>query len=77
MDDKEQRIRERAHEIWESEGRREGDDMAHWHRARQELGEPDVQEVNEQASRQFNEGDDKDGAATNLDITKARFGSPD
>lgn len=77
MDDKEQRIRDRAHEIWESEGRREGDDMAHWHRARQELDEPDVQQVNEEASRQFNEGDEKDGSTTNTDITKARFGSPD
>lgn len=34
----EQRIRERAHAIWEAEGRPEGCDQDHWHRACRELG---------------------------------------
>lgn len=76
MDDKEQRIRDRAHAIWESEGRREGDDIAHWHRARQEVEGQGVEQANEQASREFNEGDG-DEAGVSTDMTKARFGSPD
>lgn len=34
----EQRIRERAHAIWEAEGRPEGRDREHWQRACRELG---------------------------------------
>jgi hypothetical protein len=34
----EERIRQRAHEIWESEGR-SGDPQDHWHRAERELSE--------------------------------------
>jgi hypothetical protein len=37
MDD-EQRIRERAHAIWEAEGRPEGCEKDHWQRACRELG---------------------------------------
>lgn len=36
MDDNE-RIKQRAHEIWESEGRPHGRDSEHWARAEQEL----------------------------------------
>lgn len=35
--DHHERIRQRAHEIWESEGRPEGMDADHWSRAEQEL----------------------------------------
>ena len=34
MADTEQRIRERAHQIWEEEGRPEGREREHWERAR-------------------------------------------
>jgi hypothetical protein len=34
MADTEQRIRERAHQIWEEEGRPEGRERDHWERAR-------------------------------------------
>lgn len=37
MDD-EQRIRERAHAIWEADGRPEGREKEHWQRACRELG---------------------------------------
>lgn len=33
----EQRIRERAHEIWEAKGRPEGQDAEHWRQARDEM----------------------------------------
>lgn len=39
MDDMD-RIRQRAHEIWEAEGRPEGRDRDHWQQAEQELHEP-------------------------------------
>ncbi|MCZ0961207.1 DUF2934 domain-containing protein [Paracoccus benzoatiresistens] len=35
--DHQERIRLRAHEIWESEGRPEGRDADHWSRAEEEL----------------------------------------
>lgn len=35
--DHHERIRQRAHEIWESEGRPQGRDADHWSRAEQEL----------------------------------------
>jgi hypothetical protein len=35
--DPEQRIRERAYQLWEQEGRPEGRDVEFWHRARQAL----------------------------------------
>lgn len=33
----EERVRERAHAIWESEGRLHGRDVEHWHRAREHV----------------------------------------
>ncbi|SNS88699.1 MULTISPECIES: DUF2934 domain-containing protein [unclassified Azospirillum] len=38
----EDRIRQRAHEIWEREGRPLGADQHHWARARQEIAEEDL-----------------------------------
>ena len=37
MDQEEDRIRQRAHQLWEEEGRPEGRAEDHWSRARQEL----------------------------------------
>lgn len=37
QDDKEDRIRRRAHAIWEAEGRPEGRHEAHWEQARAEI----------------------------------------
>lgn len=34
---RDERIRERAHQIWEAEGRPEGQDIEHWLRARDEV----------------------------------------
>jgi hypothetical protein len=38
-EDRERRIRERAHEIWEQEGRPEGRQEEHWRQASQEIGD--------------------------------------
>ena len=56
MTDREQKIRERAHRIWEEEGRPEGREQNHWERAAREIdsedGEPgkDQQIDHEQGS---------------------------
>ena len=39
--DREDRIRQRAYEIWEQEGRPEGQDQQHWERAAQNLDRED------------------------------------
>ncbi|WP_292400809.1 DUF2934 domain-containing protein, partial [Mesorhizobium sp.] len=36
-DDREDKIRERAYQIWEREGRIHGDPERHWHRAEAEI----------------------------------------
>lgn len=44
-----ERIRQRAHEIWEREGRPTGADRHHWERARQEIAEEDLRALAEAA----------------------------
>jgi hypothetical protein len=41
LEDRETRIRQRAHAIWEAEGRPEGQDEAHWKRAAAEIDAED------------------------------------
>lgn len=41
MDDHDERIRQRAHDIWEEEGRPEGREYSHWLRARADIQEED------------------------------------
>ena len=41
MDDHEERIRKRAHEIWEEEGRPEGREYSYWLRARADIRNAD------------------------------------
>ena len=43
MDDRNERIRKRAHEIWEEEGRPEGREYSHWLRARTEIDAEDAE----------------------------------
>ncbi|MET0942788.1 MAG: DUF2934 domain-containing protein [Mesorhizobium sp.] len=40
--DREERIRQRAHEIWEREGRPHGADDRHWHQAAREVDAEDL-----------------------------------
>lgn len=42
--DKEERIRRRAHAIWESEGRPFGEEARHWEQARREIEESETAE---------------------------------
>jgi Protein of unknown function (DUF2934) len=42
---REERIRERAHEIWESKGRPHGDHDADWHQAASEIEEGDREQT--------------------------------
>jgi hypothetical protein len=42
--DRDERIRARAHAIWEREGRQEGSQDAHWQRAERELAEEEQPE---------------------------------
>ncbi len=76
MDEREQRIRERAYEIWESEGRREGDEIAHWHRARQETEASSVEQANEEATERFRDGSERRPEGTTA-LGMPPFGSPD
>lgn len=41
MDDYERRVRERAHQIWQEEGRPEGKAAAHWQMARELVAQED------------------------------------
>ncbi len=41
MDSREQRIRDRAHRLWESEGRPEDQDKRHWEAAEQAIDAED------------------------------------
>ncbi len=50
MDDHDERIRQRAHEIWEEEGRPEGREYSHWLRARADVRDEDGHEP-ERASK--------------------------
>lgn len=42
--DREERVRTRAYEIWEREGRQDGGHEAHWQQAEQELREEEAGE---------------------------------
>jgi hypothetical protein len=50
----EEKIRARAHAIWEREGRPEGQDLAHWQQAESEIaaeGEPQAEAPGEAAAK--------------------------
>ena len=50
MSDREQRIRERAHKIWEDEGCPEGQNQRHWDMAARQIdGEPDSENPSQPA----------------------------
>jgi hypothetical protein len=48
--DRELRMRRRAHELWEQEGRPEGRAQSHWERAAQDLDREDVDILSEGAA---------------------------
>jgi hypothetical protein len=50
MPDREERIRRRAHEIWELAGRPLGEDIRHWEQAAREIDEEDAAAAGEAGS---------------------------
>lgn len=50
MQEKKERIRARAHALWEREGRPEGREMDHWLEAEAELNSADGREAGEEAA---------------------------
>lgn len=59
--DRNERIRARAHEIWESEGRPEGREAEHWMRAEAEISDEEVAEGPQGAVTLRDAGADVDG----------------
>lgn len=57
-DDREQRVRQRAYEIWEKEGRRSGRERDHWEQAEREIG-GEVRPVRTPAVKESGEGKPK------------------
>ena len=49
-DDRQNRIRQRAHEIWEQEGRPEGAHERHWRQAENEMAAADAKPVKKPAA---------------------------
>jgi hypothetical protein len=57
------RIASRAYEIWEAEGRRDGDHEAYWQRAEREMGSSQSPaQLDRQTSAHMEEGDEADPA---------------
>ncbi len=58
MDDREQKIRDRAYEIWVEQGRPEGHEGEHWSQAARELGYDDAPSGESNEVPRIGEGDD-------------------
>lgn len=65
---KEERIETRAHEIWEREGRPEGEHERHWHQAAREIEEEDASSH----TGATEPGSDKRGVKGAEKLTRAR-----
>jgi hypothetical protein len=52
MTEREARIRERAYELWEADGRREGSSDEYWNRAAREIDEQSGESHEDQEARQ-------------------------
>lgn len=59
MDSREQRIRDRAHRLWESEGRPEDQEKRHWEAAEQAIDEEERAASTKPDSSVLAPGDDK------------------
>jgi hypothetical protein len=74
--DRDQRIRERAHSLWEAGGRKEGSHLDNWASAEREHAQAEREEMSRQASEQIIEGDDRPQDA-GPDVRPPSFISPD
>lgn len=75
---KHERIRRRAHEIWEREGRPEGAAVRHWQQACDELGGDSDQEAPQNLSDEIDRDDAAllQGAGESGEIDRLRRNSP-
>lgn len=74
--DREARIRERAHKIWQDEGQIEGKAAEHWHRAEQEIGDDEQPAVSD-GSKRPTQKPSSNAVATNSTETKPKRASAD
>jgi Protein of unknown function (DUF2934) len=74
MKDKEERIRIRAHQIWEREGRQHGQDQRHWEQARREIEdeEPTGDKTNSVAGPAAGDGSEAETTPVSGTTTKRR-----
>jgi hypothetical protein len=63
-DNREQRIRERAHQIWEREGRPEGKEQSHWEHASREIYEEDREQPSNTQDEDTSRGRASEGSRT-------------
>jgi hypothetical protein len=71
MEDREQKLRERAYKIWEDGGRIDGSHEDDWRRAEEQHQETEreaaeVTEANKQASEKFRDGGNEDRSAADI-----------
>jgi hypothetical protein len=67
--DREEKIRQRAHQMWEADGKPDGRDGEHWHRAVREIdggGDGDRTETKAEADQTLSEASGSSGAASGL-----------
>jgi Protein of unknown function (DUF2934) len=74
-DSYEDRVRERAYEMWEEEGKPEGEHSRHWNNAEDELRR-DTTEANQKAREQIAETGKKTGES-DIPIQPPSIASPD
>ena len=70
MDDHDKRIRQRAHEIWEEEGRPEGREYSHWLRAKAEVAEEESRAASFSRSGSEPQPKEKAARASKADIAR-------
>ena len=79
QDVNEDRIRQRAHQLWEQDGRPDGNHDSHWQRATDELRQEDEgrQLENPQQSKISNAPGSSDGAGSGIDSFATTTGDKD
>ncbi len=81
-DERERKVRERAHAIWEREGRPDGRDQEHWERASHEIETEERTPGGQPTDRSSGLGGEKDAPrrqtkpASNIDARQTDAGNP-
>ncbi|WP_341213270.1 DUF2934 domain-containing protein [uncultured Limimaricola sp.] len=74
-DDREERIRKRAYEMWERDGSPEGQDHAHWHDAAREI-EAEMASETDKPEADIHAGDEGGAGLGSADVTGAEGTAP-